>query len=118
MNEQDIVAMRTSGAGLDKDGLVWSDEDKRTVAELFHNGIGITEIALQMQRSEPAIVQQLVKDKFFQNETKSRTRTKRERGCLCPDCSNYERCRQKQERLCEGLNAVLYGASKGGSTYV
>lgn len=118
MNEQDIIAMRTLGAGLEKDGLMWSDEDKRDLAELFHNGVGLTKIALQMKRSEPAVVQQLVKDKFFQNETKSRTRTKRERGCLCPNCANYECCKQKQEQLCKGLNAVLYGATEGGSAHV
>ena len=114
MDKNDIIAMRTTGAGLEKDGLVWSDEDKRKVEDLFHTGAGISEIALLMQRSEPAVLQQLVKEKFFQNETKSRTRTKREQSCLCPNCASYETCKQNQQQVCETLHSILYGEVREG----
>ena len=112
MFQEKIIAMRTSGAGLENDGLMWTDADRKTIAELFHNGIGITEIALKVKRSEPAVMQQLVKDKFFQNETKSRTRAKREQSCLCPNCAQYESCKREQDQYYEKINEILYGTRK------
>ena len=104
--------MRTSGKGLDNGGQIWTETDKQTAEKLFHSGAGITEIALEMKRSETAIMQQLVKEKLFQNETKSRTRTKRAQMCLCPSCANYESCKQEQDQRCGKMNEILYGTQK------
>ena len=112
MFQEKIIAMRTSGAGLDNDGQIWSESDKQIVEKLFYSGAGITEIALEMKRSEPAVMQQLVKDKFFQNETKSRTRAKREQSCLCPNCAQYESCKREQDQCYEKINEILYGTRK------
>lgn len=87
-----VIAMRTERTGLDNDGQYWSEADKRLLIEYFKEGLGITEIALKLRRSEPAIVQQLVKEHMFEHETRSRRSRKPKNQCMCLGCFNYEEC--------------------------
>lgn len=87
-----IIAMRSGDFDLENDGQYWSEADKRMLIDFFNEGIGITKMALEMGRSEPAIVQQLVKERMFEHETQ--TRRSRERSCICrcPQCEDYKTC--------------------------
>lgn len=89
----EIIEMRTLGKGLDNDGQFWSEKNRKLLEEYFLNGIGITQIAILMKRSEPAIVQQLIRQGLFNNETKKRNRVKGcPKKCICEKCENYEVC--------------------------
>lgn len=90
MNTDDVIAMRTAGEGLSRQGEYWSDKERKRLKELFDGGVGITEIALQLQRAETAVVQQLVTGKAFYNERPRRIRTAP--PCQCRRCENQEMC--------------------------
>lgn len=92
--------MRTEGAGLENDGQYWSEADKSILLALFNEGVGITEIALKLGRSEPAILQQLVKERMFEHETQVRRSRKSKNQCQCPTCSYYETCRHSPLNRC------------------
>lgn len=92
MDVNEIIAMRMYGEGLDNDGQYWSEKDKKQLEKLFAEGAGITEIALELKRSEPAIVQMLIKGDYFRTEIKSRNRSNRGRRCICGRCNDYEFC--------------------------
>lgn len=55
-DRQDLIKQR---AGLEPpahEGDYWSDEDRARLKRLFDMGFGISEIALELQRGEPASV--------------------------------------------------------------
>lgn len=70
----------------------WSEDDKKKVRSLYFDGVGITEIAIIMQRSELGIIQQLLRMDMLtlpENRRKSRTRKAK---CLCSKCLLQENC--------------------------
>ena len=90
MNTDDIIAMRQSGAGLDRMGERWTDEERKEVEEAYFKGEDISQIALQHQRSELAIVKQLDKAGAFCNQGK--TRAPKTESCLCYKCLGKYAC--------------------------
>ena len=90
--KNNIIAMRTGDFDLENDGQFWSEADKHILITCFNEGMGISEMALQMGHSEPAIVQQLMKDQMFQHETQTRKRREPSRKCRCPQCDEYRTC--------------------------
>ena len=92
MDVNEIIAMRMYGEGLDNDGQYWSEQDKKKLEDRFAEGVGITEIAMEFKRSEPAIVQMLMKGDHFRTEIKSRNRSNRGQRCLCGRCPDCELC--------------------------
>ena len=97
MDTKQVMDMRFNGSGLDNDGKIWSEADKRLLVEYFNECVGITEIALRLGRSEPAITQQLKKEGLFESETQRRFPRFPKSDCLCPRCKNYFSCPQAQE---------------------
>ncbi len=63
----------------------WKQEERDQLEFLFRNGVGISDIALELQRSENAIVQQIIVKDLFAKKT-LRQRTTREPECLCNRC--------------------------------
>ena len=58
-DRQDLIKQR---AGLEPpahEGDYWSGEDRARLKRLFDMGFGISEIALELRRGEPAICQQI-----------------------------------------------------------
>lgn len=60
-----VINMRRSPALLERRGEYWSNEDKEKIDNLFNQGVGITEIAMILQRSESAIMQQIEKQDLY-----------------------------------------------------
>ena len=87
-NEQ-IIAIRQQFVSNERHREYWSDYEKNKLKEMFENGIGITEMALELQRSEMAIVNQLNAMGLFK---KCRAPKKAKKECLCPQCSHYGEC--------------------------
>ena len=101
MNKEDVIAMRTTGAGLSRQGEYWTEKEQEKLREFFNSGIGITDIAIQLHRAETAIVQQLVSKKAFENERPRRLRIAE--SCSCARCAKKEVCPfslQNRGRLC------------------
>ena len=90
--KNNIIAMRSGDFDLDNDGHYWSAAEKRLLIDCFNEGMGISEMALQMGRSEPAIVQQLMKERMFEHETQTRKSRGSSRSCKCPQCDEYKTC--------------------------
>ena len=70
----------------------WSEDDKKKVRSLYFDGVGITEIAITMQRSELGIIQQLLRMEILtlpENRRKSRSRKAK---CLCSKCLLQANC--------------------------
>lgn len=96
-----VKAMRNRTTRLEHEGDYWSEEEKEWLARLFEQGVGISEIAVLLQRTEPAVIQQIEKMDLYQrreyparrrNEAKSHVclckNCKLERSC-CPRCNQY-----------------------------
>ena len=80
--------MRQSPALLERSGDYWSDDDKEKLERLFNEGVGITEIAMILQRSETAVVQQIEKlDLYDRKRYPTRQRNCAAAAkCLCDTC--------------------------------
>ncbi len=66
MHEYDIyeavTSMRNRTVRMDREGDYWTEEEKEQLVKLFRQGEGITAIAIRLQRTEPAIMQQIEKN--------------------------------------------------------
>lgn len=96
MCTDDIINMRRFGAGIENDGRFWNEHDKKALIDDFEAGVGLTEIAQKLKRSETAIVQQLVQEHMFDNETSKRPgkrpKSSAPPNCLCSQCKDHELC--------------------------
>lgn len=100
VDRSQIIAMRQDGSGLSRDGVYWNEEERIQLLESFHQGLGISEIAVLLQRSERAIMQQLTLFRCFQNETRSRERHKKlqpKYTCLCHICTKQKQCKHSPQ---------------------
>lgn len=101
MYQNDLIEMRTNGKGLDNDGLYWSEEDRKTLVNAFESGIGVSEAALLLKRSEPAVMQQMIREGLMQFETKKRNRSaKKSAKYLCPTCECRDTCDKMTQKNC------------------
>ena len=68
----------------------WTDDEKNRLRILFDSGVGITEIALELGRTEPAVYQQIEKlDLYGRKQNPQRQRNgKKPPECLCGRCGN------------------------------
>lgn len=90
-----IIAMRQRGEGIERDGQYWSDDDKKILEKEFEARVGVSEIAIQLHRSENAVMQQIDHLKLYEKVKKKR-HTKKKKGCLCPKCSMFLNCTGKE----------------------
>lgn len=95
-----IGRMRNNAIPIERNGDYWSKEECEKVAELFYQNYGITEIALNMQRTERAIYQQIIKQELF--EAKNRKCQERKVKCICSKCPVSNTCEHynKEENCC------------------
>lgn len=90
MTTEEIIAMRTMGEGLSRQGQNWTDKERKRLEDMFYRGVGLSEIALELQRSETAIMQQLVNMDAFKNERPHRERETL--PCPCRGCKQRKVC--------------------------
>ena len=87
--QQSLRELRSHRKLPEREGEDWSDEERENLSRKFNEGAGISEIAVALQRSEPAIMQQIEKlDLFDRKENPRRQRAARQAGCLCGRCGN------------------------------
>lgn len=83
-----VKSMRNRTTRLEREGDYWTQEEREKLVVLFDSGEGITDIAVQLQRTEPAVFQQIEKlDLYKRKENPVRHRDQfKPRGCLCDRC--------------------------------
>ena len=59
--QESVRSMRHQTLRADRAGDYWTDYEKKRLRVRFDSGIGITEIALELGRTEPAVYQQIEK---------------------------------------------------------
>ena len=87
--QQSLRELRSHRKLPEREGEYWSDEERENLSQKFNEGAGISEIAVALRRSEPAIMQQIEKlDLFDRKENPRRQRAARQLNCLCGRCGN------------------------------
>lgn len=103
-----VINMRNRTVRLDREGDYWTDSEKEQLVNLFYEGEGITAMALELQRTEPAICQQIEKlDLYGRKEAPIRRKSEpKSPVCLCAVCnldpSLCPNCEARQSALEEG----------------
>ena len=69
-----VINMRRRTVRLDREGDYWTDEEKQKLVQKFLEGEGITAIALELQRSEPAIYQMIEKLDLYNRKSQPQRR--------------------------------------------
>lgn len=83
-----IQAMRQRTSQLEREGTYWTDDDKERLRSLFFDNVGITDIALILQRTEVAVAQQIQLMNLYEKVRRPSVQKKQE-GCFCKKCSLY-----------------------------
>lgn len=94
-NHNALIALRTGEVLSERSGEYWSEEEQDTLNRLFWTGYGISEIAVELRRSEMAICQQLLRRNMLTHQGKPRNRKEQpEKSCHCTHCAdqNCPRC--------------------------
>ena len=99
---ESVKNMRNRTVRLDRQGDYWTAEERESLAQKFHDGVGITAIALELQRTESAVIQQIEAMDLFGR--KKKTSSPKQPRCLCSSCQldpalcpHRERCLKLQE---------------------
>ena len=83
-----VKSMRKRTTRLEREGDYWTQEEREKLTRLFDSGAGLTDIAIQLQRTEPAVYQQAEKLDLYQRKEKP---ARHRNGpppsfCLCDRC--------------------------------
>jgi len=91
--KEQIIALRQRTAHLDRYRAPWTQEELHHLQEMFDDAVDITDMALILQRSELAILNQ-VKDMYRRVRPPKEEKSK----CKCPQCQYYRECQIFSER--------------------
>ena len=96
----------------------WSEADEKTLITLFHQAVGISEIAVRLGRTELSVVQRLnLRGEFFQQcRPRSPNKSKCvETCCKCPTCpcTDCKNCGKDQKK--KKNNRTIKSKSEGKS---
>lgn len=98
--------MRHRTSRMEREGDYWDEAEKERLTRLFDDNVGITEMAVQLQRTEPAVIQQIEKLDLYQRKENPTRRRKPEKApeCLCNrcqmdqnSCPYFRACSEHQE---------------------
>lgn len=81
---ESVKNMRNRTVRLDREGDYWTAEEWETLVQKFNEGEGITAMALQLQRTESAVIQQIEAMDLFGRKKKSSA--PKQPRCLCANC--------------------------------
>lgn len=83
------IAMRNGTEKMRRDREYWSEEERKKLRILFAQGMSINEIAIELERSESAVFQQILQMGLYTRRPEvARTRRPavKEPVCLCSVC--------------------------------
>lgn len=78
-----VKNMRNRTTRMERAGGYWSPEEKQRLEHLFFTGVGITEMAVRLQRTEPAVIQQIEKQDLYQRSQYHQRRRNPRGHCGC-----------------------------------
>lgn len=81
---ESVKNMRKRTVRLDREGDYWTSDEKEILRQKFFQGEGITMMAINLQRTESAIIQQIELMDLF--ERKKKNTAPKEPRCLCTNC--------------------------------
>lgn len=81
-----VMLMRNKDEKLVREGEYWTDEERCHLQRLFDSGTGLTLIAMLLQRTELAVIQQAQLMDLFTPPHKKRKYGPRPPRCLCHNC--------------------------------
>lgn len=94
--QENIKRMRRNAENSPNSKVYWSKDDMEKLRKMFCDGIGISQMALMMGRTERAIYQKIMESQLF--DPVYRTKGKKEAECLCRKCGKNNHC----EHGCKG----------------
>jgi hypothetical protein len=95
--EQLTKAIREGQVIPERSGEYWCDDEQEKMTNLYNSGVGISQIALELQRSEMAVIQRLITENLLTPPGAARKRTTKAPHCLCEECSMRRNCRQRKQ---------------------
>ena len=102
------IAMRNGELQLLRDGECWTDDERECVRIMFVEGRPVNEIALELQRTEGAVYQQISNMKLYVVAPEKMRKHKlgpKEPVCLCSVCS----CDRSLCPRCEHYHTIQEG---------
>lgn len=84
-----------------RNGEYWKEEERELLKKRYQEGIGISEIALELQRSESGVFQQLFYLNVIRTPGERRPRCK-EAECRCGKCKLRDCCPYRTKDCKEG----------------
>lgn len=94
MSEQEIrdktAAMRTGQLKMKREGEYWTDEERKELKIRFLAGVPTNEIAIELERSESAVYQQIEQLQLFVKKSRAPKKAvpaPKEPVCLCSVCT-------------------------------
>lgn len=108
--QETVKSMRNCTTRMDHEGDYWAEDEKGLLKQLFCKGISITEIAIRLQRTEPAIFQQVEKMDLYQRKENPRRRRSvfKDARCLCNSCRLAANFCPHQMDLCDSQEGDAY----------
>ena len=106
-----IRALRNRTTKLQREGDYWDQEEIEKLKDMFNEGVGISDIALQLQRTEPAVQQQIEKLDLYRRKDRPQRRKQNNKRCEyadnCPHtpetCPKFRKCREEGMECSESM---------------
>lgn len=102
-NHRELIKAYRDGYMMpERSGNNWTKDEIEKLSGFFYEGVGISAIALELQRTEVAVIQQLMYQDLIKNYGVRRRRRKHKGTCLCSKCELQESCSQNRSCQKEG----------------
>ena len=91
ITQETTIAMRTGELTLSREGEYWTEEERTCLILWYEQGMGYTEMAIRLQRSENASAQQINLLKLrrqYPSKMRKHHKVIKASGCLCSECTN------------------------------
>lgn len=82
--QQKLAAIRKGEILTERSCGYWSDKEREKLLHMFWSGIGISEIAMEFQRTESAVIKQLMDREVLTYPQNRRKRSPKGKTCSCP----------------------------------
>lgn len=107
-SKETLKNMRRRTCRLEREGDYWTPDELERLIELFNSGTGISQIAILLQRTEPAVYQQIEKLDLYERKRNPQRAPKALKAptCLCNDCNLDRSLCPRCERLTGQQEAV------------
>ena len=85
---QQLIALRNGDLAAENANEYWSEEDSRKAKKMFEEGYGISDIALELKRTEVSVTCHLQNQGLFAKQCRPRMKSAKSKNavCLCKDC--------------------------------